>query len=362
VRLEREHQVTAERTLRETLDAIPGPDPAAARATRAALDAKTKPRGSLGRLEQIARRVGAIRGGAALEPLRAAIVVVAADHGVVAEGVSAYPPEVTAQMVANFVRGGAAINVLARRAAAEVIVVDAGVAEPILDARVRSLRIGPGTTSFVTGRAMSKEQALSALAAGIELAQELAAGGVGIVGLGEMGIGNSTAGAAITAALLGCDAREVCGRGTGVDNAGLARKVGVVRRALRRHDLGAGDPIDVMSAVGGFEIAVLAGLALGAAAARVVVLVDGFIATSAMLVAARLAPAVSSAMIAAHRSPEPGHAIALEALELEPILDLGLRLGEGTGAALALPIVQASLAIVAEMATFDDAGVTDSGR
>jgi nicotinate-nucleotide--dimethylbenzimidazole phosphoribosyltransferase len=356
------NRVSAERQLRVTLDAIEPPDCAAARMTRAALNAKTKPRGSLGRLEQIARRVAAIRGTADLEPLRAVIVVAAADHGVAAEGVSAYPAEVTAQMVANFAGGGAAINVLARRAGAELVVVDAGVAGPAAGGPVRSVRIGPGTASFVSERAMSGAQALASLAAGIELARELAADGVGIVGLGEMGIGNTTAAAAITAALLGRDAREVCGRGTGIDDAGLAHKVGVVRSALCRHELSANDPIGVLAAVGGFEIGFLAGLALGAAATRTVVVVDGFITAAAMLVASGLAPAATGAMIAAHRSPEPGHSLALEALGLEPLLDLGLRLGEGTGAALALPIVQASLAIVSEMSTFEDAGVNDAGR
>jgi nicotinate-nucleotide--dimethylbenzimidazole phosphoribosyltransferase len=340
--------------------AIAPADAEAARAVRAALDDKTKPRGSLGRLEQIACRVAAIRGTAALAPLRAVIVVAAADHGVAAEGVSAYPPEVTAQMVANFARGGAAINVLARRAGAGLLVVDAGTAQPIDHPRVRSLRAGPGTANFKHMPAMSESQCRECLSAGVALADELADDGVGIVGLGEMGIGNSTAAAAITAALLGRDAREVCGRGTGVDDAGLARKVGVVRAALRRHE--GREPLDVLAAVGGFEIALLAGLALGAAARRMVVLVDGFIATAAALVAARIDRRAKDAMIAAHRSPEPGHALALAELGLEPLLDLTLRLGEGTGAALAIPIVQASLAIVAEMATFADAGVSDAGR
>jgi nicotinate-nucleotide--dimethylbenzimidazole phosphoribosyltransferase len=352
--------MSAEQALREAIAAIHPPDCDAARAARAALDAKTKPRGSLGRLEQIARQVAAIRGTGDLAPLRAVIVVAAADHGVAAEGVSAYPQAVTAQMVANFAAGGAAINVLARRAGAELVVVDAGVASSNGTTSVRNVRLGPGTANFAVERAMSRAQALTALARGIELARLLAADGAGIGGLGEMGIGNSTAAAAVVAALLGRDAREVCGRGTGVDDRTLARKVGIVRGALRRHAPDPEDPVDVLSAVGGFEIGVLAGAALGAAAEGSVVLVDGYIATAAALLAARLAPAVRSALIAAHRSPEPGHALALRELGLTPILDLGLRLGEGTGVALALPIVQASLAIVAEMATFDEAGVSDA--
>jgi nicotinate-nucleotide--dimethylbenzimidazole phosphoribosyltransferase len=354
--------MSAEQELAATIASIPGPDGAAARAACSKLDAKTKPRGSLGRLEQIARRVAAIRGTAELAPLPAAIVVAAADHGVAAEAVSAYPADVTVQMVGNFARGGAAINVLAAQAGAQLVVVDAGTAQPCGEDGVRSMRIGPGTANLAVERAMSRAQALAAVAAGIEMAGQLAADGIGIVGLGEMGIANSTAAAAIVAALLDRDAREVCGRGTGIDDRALAHKVGVVRAALRRHALDRDDPIDVLSAVGGFEIGVLAGVALGAAAERAVVLLDGLIATAAALLAARLAPPAAAAMIAAHRSPEPGHALALDALALEPLLDLGLRLGEGTGAALALPIVQASLAIVADMATFAEAGVADAGR
>ncbi|HEX6715304.1 MAG TPA: nicotinate-nucleotide--dimethylbenzimidazole phosphoribosyltransferase [Thermoleophilaceae bacterium] len=335
------------------------PDATAARAVRAALDAKTKPRGSLGRIEDLARRIAAIRGSAELAPLRAAIVVAAADHGVATEGVSAYPPEVTAQMVANFARGGAAINVLARRAGAELVVVDAGTLAPCREPGVRVLRAGAGTANFVAEPAMSPRQCALCIESGIALARELGDGGVGIVGLGEMGIGNSTSAAAITAALLDREPREVCGRGTGVDDEQLARKVGVVGAALRRHQ--GREPLEVLAAVGGFEIAFLTGVALGAAGQRLVVLLDGFIATSAALVATALEPNARHAMIAAHLSPEPGHALALESLELRPLLDLGMRLGEGTGAALALPIVQSALAIVAEMATFADAGVSDAG-
>jgi nicotinate-nucleotide--dimethylbenzimidazole phosphoribosyltransferase len=345
-----------------TIAAIPAPDVGAARAARAALDQKTKPRGSLARLERIARQVAAIRGSGELAPLDSAIVVVAADHGVADAGVSAYPPEVTRQMVANFANGGAAINVLARRAGAQLLVVDAGLRTAFAHPRVKALRIGDGTANFVERPAMTRSQAADALSAGIELAGELAARDVGIVALGEMGIGNTTAAAAICSGLLERDAREVCGRGTGVDDAGLARKVGVVRSALRIHQLDGSDPVAILAAVGGFEIGVLAGLALGCAAQRVVVVLDGFITGTAALVAARLAPNAVHAMIAAHRSPEPGHALVLAELGLEPLLDLGLRLGEGSGAALALPLVQAALAIASEMATFDAAGVTDAGR
>jgi nicotinate-nucleotide--dimethylbenzimidazole phosphoribosyltransferase len=351
-----------ERRVASTAAGIPEPDPGAARAMRAALDRKTKPRGSLGRLEQLARRVAAIRGTAELGPLPAAIVVAAADHGVAAEGVSAYPAEVTRQMLANFAADGAAINVLARRAGSELLVVDAGVTEPVNNPQIRSLRIGSGTRNLRLEPAMDRGQALEGLSAGIDLAIELEDRGVAIVGLGDMGIGNSTSAAALAAALLGVDARAVCGRGSGLDDRGLTTKVSVVRAAQRRHKAGADDPVGSLATVGGFEIALLAGLTLGAAAARLVVLLDGFITSVAALVAATIERRATRAMLCAHLSPEPGHRLVLEALELKPLLDLGLRLGEGTGAALALPLIQASLAIADEMATFVEAGVTDSGR
>jgi nicotinate-nucleotide--dimethylbenzimidazole phosphoribosyltransferase len=311
-----------------------------------ALDAKTKPRGSLGRLEDVAVRVAGIRGTASPGRLRAVIVVAAADHGVAAEGVSAYPAEVTRQMLANFEHGGAAVSVLARLAGAEVRVVDAGVGSP--------------TGNIARGPAMSRAEAEAWIARGVACVDELAADGVGIVALGEMGIGNSTSAAALAAALLGVDAERVCGRGTGLDDAGLAHKVDVVRRALRAND--AEDPVATLAALGGYELAFLAGVALGAAVRSVVVLLDGFISSTAALAAARIEPASADAMIAAHLSPEPGHKVVLDALGLEPLLNLGLRLGEGSGAALALPIVDAALRVLAEMATFDEAGVTDAGR
>jgi nicotinate-nucleotide--dimethylbenzimidazole phosphoribosyltransferase len=318
----------------------PADDAAAARA-RAELDAKTKPRGSLGRLEDLACRLAAIRP----ELGRAVVVVAAADHGVAAEGVSAYPQEVTRQMLANFAGGGAAVSVLARLADADVRVVDVGVGRP--------------TATIAVGPAMSRAAAESLVADGIALARELDAG---IVALGEMGIANSTVASALAAALLPADPARVCGRGTGLDDAGVAHKVDVVRRALAANPVDRADPLGVLAALGGSEIAFLTGLALGCAAERTIVLLDGFISSTAALVAARLAPAARDAMVAAHRSPEPGHALVLEALELEPLLDLGLRLGEGSGAALALPLLRAAWAIRSEMATFESAGVTDAGR
>ncbi len=321
---------------------------------RRAYDAKTKPRGSLGRLEDLGCRIAEIRGFVPAK-LDAAIVVAAGDHGVARAGVSAYPQEVTVQMVANFAAGGAAINVLARAAGAQLIVVDAGVATPFEHEDVRSVRIGPGTANMLEGPAMTADEVQRALDAGSALADEL--GDVDVVALGEMGIGNTTSASALTAALLGVDAALVCGRGTGLDDAGVARKIDAVRRAVELHA-----DRDPLTALGGFELAFLAGLAIGCARRRIVVLLDGFITSAAALAAVQRDPSVREVLVASHRSPEPGHAVVLEALGLEPLLELDLRLGEGSGAALALPLLRASIAILAEMATFADAGVTDAGR
>jgi nicotinate-nucleotide--dimethylbenzimidazole phosphoribosyltransferase len=315
----------------------------ASEAARAALDAKTKPRGSLGRLEELAVRVAGIRGDANPGRLRAAIVLAAADHGVAARGVSAYPQEVTRQMLANFEAGGAAVCVLARQVGAELRVFDLGVGAPTDD-----ISLGP---------AMSRERAEECVARGEATAADLAGEGFGVVALGEMGIGNTTAASALVARLLAVEPSAVVGRGTGVDDAGLARKVEVVRQALAAN--ADDDALGTLAALGGFEIAFLSGVASGAAERGVVVLLDGFITGAAALAAERLSPGVREAMVAAHLSPEPGHRLVLDALELEPLLDLGLRLGEGSGAALALPLVQAALAILDEMATFESAGVSD---
>jgi len=352
----------ADAALEALLARIEPVDEEARAAAQAALDAKTKPRGSLGALEDLAARIAAIRGTAAPGRLRAALVLAAADHGYARRGVSAYPPEVTGQMLANFAGGGAAINVLAREAGARLVVVDAGVLEPVAHPAIRPVRLGPGTGDATVGPAMTREQALHGIAAGAALAAELADDGVGIVALGEMGIGNTTAAAALCAALLPADPAAVCGRGTGVDDEGLARKVDAVSRALAANEPDPADPVGVLAAVGGFELAVLTGVCLGAAAAGGVVCLDGFPTGAAALVAARLAPDAPGRMVASHRSPEPGHALVLAELGLRPLLDLGLRLGEGSGAALALPLVGAALALLADMATFDDAGVTDAGR
>jgi nicotinate-nucleotide--dimethylbenzimidazole phosphoribosyltransferase len=329
---------------------------------RARLDAKTKPRGSLGRLEELAIRIAVVRGDPQPMPLDPVVVVAAADHGVAAEGVSAYPREVTGQMLANFQTGGAAVAVLCRNAGARLVVVDAGVLEPPSLPDVVDLSLGRGTANAAEGPAMAREVAEAGLVRGAALGRKLADEGAGIVALGEMGIGNTTVAAALTCALLGCDPRTVCGRGTGLDEAGVEHKVGVVHRMLEVNRPRSDDPLGALAAVGGFELAVLAGVALGAAAGRSVVLLDGFISSVAALVAARVAPPLGAFLVAAHRSPEPGHGLVLEALGVCPLLDLELRLGEGSGAALALPLLAAARAILVEMATFADAGVSDTGK
>ncbi|MCY1082079.1 nicotinate-nucleotide--dimethylbenzimidazole phosphoribosyltransferase [Archangium lansingense] len=342
------------------LSSIPEPDARTAARCQELLDAKTKPRGSLGRLEELACRFAALTG-KPVPPLPAkAVVVMAADHGVVEEGVSAYPAEVTGQMVANFARGGAAINVLARQVGARVEVVDVGVRYPVEGLEgVKVRRVGPGTANFTRGPAMTREQAEAALAVGVEVAQRLADEGVGLVGLGEMGIGNTTASSALTCVFTGLPPEVVVGRGTGVDDAGLARKVEAVRRGLEVNRPEAARPLEALAKVGGFELAGLAGVALGAASRRVPVMMDGFIASVAGLVAARLCPRVTPYLLASHLSVEVGHARVLEQLGQRPLLDLGLRLGEGSGAALAFGLVDAALRVLHEMATFTGAGVTD---
>jgi nicotinate-nucleotide--dimethylbenzimidazole phosphoribosyltransferase len=330
-------------------------------ATRARLDAKAKPRGSLGRLEGLACRVASIRDTASPGRLLPAVVVCAGDHGLAAEGVSAYPPEVTRQMLRTYAAGGAAICVLAREAGARLVLVDLGVSEPVGDAAILDRRVRAGTANAAQGPAMSREECERAVAAGIGLADDLARDGVDVVALGEMGIANTTSASALAAALLEADPAAVCGRGTGIDDRRLAHKIATVRRVLAVNRVAPDDPLAALAAVGGLEIAALAGLTLGCAARRRPVLLDGFITGVAALAATRLAPPCVDALIAAHRSPEPGHTAVLEALGLEPLLELGLRLGEGTGAALALPLVASALAIVSDMATFDAAGVTDTG-
>lgn len=348
--------------LQETMARIAPFDGDAARRAQESLDQKTKPRRSLGRLEDLACRIAGARGTPLPEHPRKAAVVLAADHGVAAEGVSAYPQEVTAQMVANFAHGGAAINVLARHAGIEeLVVVDMGVKSPVTSVEVRACRLGPGTKNFAREPAMSRSDAEAALEIGIGIANELADRGMTLLGIGEMGIGNTTSASALTAVFTGCTPGQVTGRGTGIDDSTLHRKIEVIEDALRLHRPDPRDPVEVLAKVGGFEIAGMAGLVLGAASRRVPTVVDGFISSAAALTAVRLAPRARGYLIASHRSVETGHKKLLESLELSPLLDLELRLGEGTGAVLAMGLVDASIRILHEMSTFASAGVSDSG-
>ena len=339
---------------------IEGLDENAMAAARQRQSQLTKSAGSLGRLEQLSVRLAGMTGQAIPEIDRKAVVVMAADHGVTQEGVSAYPSEVTAQMVANFLAGGAAINALARQVGARVAVIDMGVAvdlEPHPDLTVR--KIAAGTANMAKGPAMSREQAIKAIEIGREVMRGLAEENVQLVGTGEMGIGNTTSSSAITAAITGANVHEVVGRGTGIDDDGLARKRSAVRRALETNRPDSGDPIDVLAKVGGFEIGGLTGLILEAASLRVPVVLDGFITGAAALLAAELEPGSRDYMIAAHQSVERGHAIILSHLGLEPLMRLELRLGEGSGAALAMHTLEAAVRTLDEMATFESAGVSD---
>jgi nicotinate-nucleotide--dimethylbenzimidazole phosphoribosyltransferase len=343
--------------LRKLLDRVGPPDAAAAERARRRLDALTKPPGSLGRLEDLVVRLAAL-GAEPPRVHRPVVFTFAADHGVAAEGVSAYPQAVTAQMVANFASGGAAISVLARQAGARLVVADLGVAVPVAAPAVVSCRIGPGTSSIAKGPAMTRDQAVRAIEAGARLAADAIDGGADLLATGEMGIGNTTAASAVTARLTDRSPEEVTGPGTGVAATALRHKVDVVRRALEANPTDPGDGLDVLARLGGFEIGGLAGVILAGAAHRVPVVLDGFVAGAAALIAGALAPESRHAMFAAHRSPEPGHAHALAHLGLEPYLDLGMRLGEGTGAALFVHLVRAATALYREMATFASAGVS----
>lgn len=335
-------------------------DPALLDAAQARLDDLTKPPGSLGRLEEVARRLAAIQ--KTVKPVvgRKRLFTFAGDHGVTEEGVSAFPREVTPQMVLNFLRGGAAINVLTRHVGAESVVVDMGVdydfggAAGLVDAKVAR-----GTRNLARGPAMTRGEALQALATGVRLASAAREEGVSLAGIGEMGIGNTTPASALLAAFTGLDPDEVVGRGTGVDDEGLRRKAEVVRRGLEVNRPDPSDPLDVLAKLGGFEIAGMAGLCLGGAAAGLPVVVDGFIATAAALVATRLAPAAADYLFLSHLSQERAHIRLVEHLGQRPLLVLDLRLGEGTGAALAMGIIEASAKILSEMATFSEAGVSN---
>lgn len=346
--------------LNEILNRIQPPDRRLLAQAQARLDRLTKPLGSLGRLEELAAQYVMITGEMKPNVPHGVVFTFAADHGVVAEGVSAYPREVTPQMVLNFLRGGAGVSVLARHAGVDVRVVDIGVAYDF--GAVPGLiqkKIMPGTKNFLSEPAMTRAQAEQAVMVGMELATQAAQEGVGLIGTGDMGIGNTTASAAITAVMTGRPVAEVTGRGTGIDDATHGRKVSVIERSLSLHRPDRTDALDVLAKVGGFEIGGLAGLILGAAAARVPVVLDGFIAGAAALVAVGLQPLCRGYLIASHRSVERGHQAVLDHLGLKPLLDFDLRLGEGTGACLGMSLVFAAIRILTEMATFDEAGVSE---
>ena len=320
----------------------------------------TKPPGSLGRLEEISIRLAGIYGTERPSIREKAVIVAAGDHGVVAQGVTGYPQEVTAQMVLNFLGGGAAISVMCRRLGIRQVIVDAGVAADLPQhPDLRSLKIGRGTADISQGPAMTREQAVECLEAGIAIAIEAIESGADLLATGDMGIGNTTASSAITAAVTGVSPEETTGEGTGRSPEELQHKITVVQATLDANNPDPSDGIDLLSKVGGFEIGVLAGVILGAASMRRPVVVDGFISTAAALVAHAVCPASRDYMLASHVSAERGHRVALSGLGLTPLLDLGMRLGEGTGAALAMTIVETAAACLSEMATFAEAGVSD---
>ncbi len=319
----------------------------------------TKPTGSMGRLEDIAIQMAGITHQALPTIQRKAVIIMAADHGVTLEGVSAYPSAVTPQMVLNFLHGGAAINALAQHVGAEVVVVDIGVAEEIQHPNLLSRKIAPGTANMAQGPAMTREQAQAAINVGMDVATSLIQQGVDMLATGEMGIGNTTASSAITAVLAHVPIQLVTGRGTGIDDAQLAHKIAIIERAIAYNKPDASDALDVLAKVGGLEIAGLVGVILAAGERSVPVVIDGFISGAAALVATQLVPSVRDYLFAGHVSVERGHQIILEQLKLFPILDLNLRLGEGTGAVLASTIIEAALRLHRNMATFAEAGVSD---
>jgi len=342
----------------DLIASIPPLDENAMQAARARQQILTKPAGSLGRLEDLAIQVAGITGQSLPTVERKAVIVMAGDHGVTAEGVSAYPSAVTVQMVYNFLRGGAAINVLARQAGARVAIVDIGVAGAIEHPELIARKVMPGTANMATGAAMTREQALTAIQVGIDVLNTQVEQGLDLVATGDMGIGNTTASSALTAALLGIPAEQVTGRGTGLDDAQLSHKVQVIERALALNVPDPNDPLDVLAKVGGLEIAGLVGVILAAAARRIPIVIDGFISGAAALVVARLSPTAVRYFIASHTSVEQGHQYILQELGLTPLLHLNLRLGEGTGAALAMHLVEAAVRTHREMATFTEAGVS----
>ncbi|MDP2913050.1 MAG: nicotinate-nucleotide--dimethylbenzimidazole phosphoribosyltransferase [Candidatus Omnitrophota bacterium] len=349
--------------LNETISKIGKIDNSLSGETQKRLDNLTKPQGSLGRLEDLAKQIVEITKVKKPELKHKVIFTMAGDHGVVANNVSAFPQEVTPQMVYNFLNGGAGINVLARHVGARVVIVDMGVACDLNgNPELVIKKVNYGTKNMAKGPAMSKDEAIKSVENGIEAFNEALSAGIDIVGTGDMGIGNTTPSSAIVAAITGRNVEEVTGRGTGIDDKTLAGKIAAIKEALKVNKPNPKDGIDILSKVGGFEIGGLAGVILAAAAHRIPVVIDGFISGAAALIAYTLEPKVRDYMIAAHCSVEQGHKVVLAHLELKPILDLNLRLGEGTGAVLAMNIIEAGTKILNEMATFESAGVSEKGE
>ena len=346
-----------------TIKLIKPLDKGAMDSARSRQDVLTKPPGSLGRLEELSIKLAGIQGRAIPQIRHKVIFTMAGDHGVVAEGVGNWPQEVTAQMVYNFLSGGAGINVLARQVGARVVVVDMGVATKLEPhPQLISRKIAPGTQDMFLRPAMTPLQAVKAIETGIELVGSELAKGLDIVGTGDMGIGNTTSSSAICAAMTGKPVAKVTGRGTGITNEQLAHKIEVVKRALAINRPDPKQPLDVLAKVGGFEIGGLAGVMLAAAAYRIPIVLDGFISGAAALIAVALAPGLKDFLIAAHVSAEAGHKVLLRHLRLEPMLDLGMRLGEGTGAVLGIFLAEAAARVLAEMSTFAEAGVSERGK
>lgn len=348
--------------LNETLSKIEGIDFSLAEKTQERLDNLTKPRRSLGRLEELARQIVGITRNENPPVKDKVIFTMAGDHGVVEEGVSAFPKEVTPQMVYNFIGGGAGINVLAKHVGARVVVVDMGVAEELKmkNENLKIKKVNYGTRNMLKGPAMTRDEALRSIKAGIEVFEEELTNGIDIIGTGDMGIGNTTPSSAITAVITGEAIEDLTGRGTGIDDKAFSHKIAVIKKAIEINNPDPKDAIDVLSKVGGFEIGGLAGVILGAASKRIPVVIDGFISGAAALIAHALEPKTKNYMIAAHSSVEKGHKIILDYIGLKPLLDLDLRLGEGTGAALGMSIVEAGIKILTQMATFQDASVSKS--
>ncbi|MCM8826443.1 MAG: nicotinate-nucleotide--dimethylbenzimidazole phosphoribosyltransferase [Candidatus Omnitrophica bacterium] len=347
------------RLLNDTLEKIKEPDYSLIKAVQRKLDNLTKPKGSLGRLEEIAKQIVVITGNLKPKLKNKVIFVMAGDHGVAEEGVSAYPKEVTYQMVYNFIKGGAAINVLANFVGARIVLVDMGIAVDLkTHPKLIIKKIGYGTKNIAKEPAMSKKEAIASIEAGIEVFESEYNKGMDIVGLGEMGIANTTASSAIASAITGESIEDIAGRGTGVDDKGLSKKIEVIKKALKVNNPLAGDGLDVLAKVGGFEIGGLVGVILSASAKKIPIVIDGFITTAAALIAYTIKPQVKEFMIASHCSKEKGHKLMLKYLGLIPLLDFDMRLGEGTGAALGISISEASIKILTEMATFSEAKVS----